>query len=172
MMLTTPGGRSASLNQLGELQCRQRRRLGGLEDDGVARRQRRRDLPRGHQQREIPRDDLPRDAQRLRLFRRGTRIPACRPSPRSRRSAPPRAGYRHRALSRIGFPAVHRFDDRKLAGALLKHAGDAVDVFAALSSRAVSTRPCHTPVAAAVTALSTSSGAADATSPAFLPLPG
>ena len=53
-------------NDLGELHRRQRRRFGGLEHDGVARRQRRGDFPRRHQQREIPRNDLPRHAQRPR----------------------------------------------------------------------------------------------------------
>ncbi len=37
----------------------------GLDDDGVAHRQRRGDLPRQHQQREVPRDHLPDDADRL-----------------------------------------------------------------------------------------------------------
>src|SRR5437867_2044308 len=44
----------------------QRRRLCRLEDDGVARRERGRELPRQHQQREVPRDDLARDADRPR----------------------------------------------------------------------------------------------------------
>jgi ParB family chromosome partitioning protein len=42
-----------------------RRLLGRLQHDAVARRERRRDLPHGHQQREVPRDDLAHDAQRL-----------------------------------------------------------------------------------------------------------
>ena len=54
------------LEDLREQQRRQRRRLGGLEHDGVPARERRRDLPRGHEQREVPRDDLPGDAERPR----------------------------------------------------------------------------------------------------------
>ena len=51
-------------------QCRQpqtaqRGLLGGLQDDRVARGERRRDLPHGHQQRVIPRRDRADDAQRL-----------------------------------------------------------------------------------------------------------
>ncbi len=43
--------------QLGQLQRRVRRELGGLEDDGVAGRQRRPELPRGHVERVVPRRD-------------------------------------------------------------------------------------------------------------------
>jgi predicted small secreted protein len=46
------------LADLGEEQRGQRRGLGRLEDHGVAAGQRRGDLPREHQQREVPRDDL------------------------------------------------------------------------------------------------------------------
>ena len=49
-----------------EEQRRQRRRLGRLEHDRVPARERRRDLPREHQQREVPRDDLAGDAERAR----------------------------------------------------------------------------------------------------------
>jgi hypothetical protein len=50
-------GRQARLmGDLGERHRRERRELGGLEDQRVAARQRRRDLPREHQQREIPRE--------------------------------------------------------------------------------------------------------------------
>ena len=48
------------LAHLGEEQRRERRRLGGLEHDGVAGGERRRDLPRQHEQREVPGDDLRR----------------------------------------------------------------------------------------------------------------
>ena len=52
------------LADLGEEQRGQRRGLGRLEHDGVAAGQRRGDLPRQHQQREVPRDDLAGDAER------------------------------------------------------------------------------------------------------------
>ena len=48
-----------------QLQHRQRRLLGRLEHHRAARADRRRELPRGHQQRVVPRDDLPGDADRL-----------------------------------------------------------------------------------------------------------
>ena len=44
---------------------RQRRLLGGLEHDAVARRERRADLPDGHHQRVVPGSDLTDDADRL-----------------------------------------------------------------------------------------------------------
>jgi hypothetical protein len=52
---------------VGKQERRQRRRLGGLEHDRVPARERRRDLPGQHQQREVPRHDLRRDAERLRV---------------------------------------------------------------------------------------------------------
>jgi hypothetical protein len=45
---------------------RERRRLCGLQHDGVAGGERGRDLPREHQQREVPRNDLSGNAERLR----------------------------------------------------------------------------------------------------------
>ena len=42
-----------------------RKRIGGLEHDAVARRERRGELPHGHEDREVPRDDLADDAERL-----------------------------------------------------------------------------------------------------------
>jgi ParB family chromosome partitioning protein len=52
-------------DDLGQPQRGQRRLLGWLEDDAVTRGQGRAELPRGHQQREVPRDDLADDADRL-----------------------------------------------------------------------------------------------------------
>ena len=66
-------------------QCReahrgQRRLLRRLEHDGVAGRQRRRELPRRHDQREVPRHDRRDDADRLaRDQRRARRGPSARP---------------------------------------------------------------------------------------------
>src|SRR4051794_5032211 len=51
--------------ELLEAQRGQRRELGGLEHDGVARRERGGELPRRDRQREVPRCDQPDDAQRL-----------------------------------------------------------------------------------------------------------
>ena len=58
-------GQARLERQLAEAQRRERRLLGRLEHDRAAGRQRRRDLPRRHQQREVPGDDLPAHADRL-----------------------------------------------------------------------------------------------------------
>ena len=58
-------GDSGLGDQPGQPQRGQRGLLGGLEHHGVPGRQRRGQLPRGHQQREVPRDDLPDHADRL-----------------------------------------------------------------------------------------------------------
>ena len=51
--------------QLAEAERGEGRLLGGLQHRRVAACERRAELPRGHQQREIPRDDLPADTDRL-----------------------------------------------------------------------------------------------------------
>ncbi len=63
--LTTPSGRISAMN-LGELQRRQRRLLGGLEDHGVAAGERRCQLPGHHHQRVVPRRNRADDADRHR----------------------------------------------------------------------------------------------------------
>ena len=62
---TTPSGMPASAMSWARKQRGQRRLLGRLEHHAVARGQGRAELPRGHQQREVPRDDLADDADRL-----------------------------------------------------------------------------------------------------------
>ena len=64
-MLTTPG-RQAGVGEAGrQLEDRQRRLLGRLQHRRAAGADRRRELPRRHQQRVVPRDDLAGDADRL-----------------------------------------------------------------------------------------------------------
>ena len=58
-------GREDLRGELAEAQRGQRRELGRLEDDRVARGERRADLPDGHHQRVVPRRDLAHDADRL-----------------------------------------------------------------------------------------------------------
>src|SRR5690606_5835696 len=58
-------GQPDLLRQLGEGQRRQRRELGGLQDDRVPGGEGRRDLPRQHQEREVPGDDLAAHAHGL-----------------------------------------------------------------------------------------------------------
>ncbi|CAM2147310.1 hypothetical protein PT2222_10131 [Paraburkholderia tropica] len=57
--------RQQILNDLGEHEHRGGRLLGGFEHDAVAGRERGRELPGGHQDREIPRDDLADHAERF-----------------------------------------------------------------------------------------------------------
>ena len=64
MTLSTPLGRN-SAGELGQLERGHGRRLGGLEHDRVAGRQRRADLPDRHHQRVVPRRDLADHADRL-----------------------------------------------------------------------------------------------------------
>ena len=73
-------------------------------------------------------------------FAPGTRTRACRPSPRSRRSARRRAAGRRR-----GFPdrlaAVDRLEHGEFAGALLHQARDAEQVLGALGGGSFDHRP-------------------------------
>ena len=103
-MLTTPGGRSACWQTSANSSAVSGVVSAGLRTTVLPHGQRRRDLPRQHQQREVPRDDLADDAERPRGRCRGRRAPACRPSPRGRRSAPRPAGRRRRGDSLIGLP--------------------------------------------------------------------
>ena len=94
---------SSAKQQRGE-----RRELGRLEHDRVARRERRRDLPRQHQQREVPRDDLPDDADAVVAGELAS--PAAAPSRRDDRSAARRAGCRCRASRGCGLPLSMRLE--------------------------------------------------------------
>ena len=73
-MLTTPLGRSGdAVQDSRELERGDRCGFGGLEHDGASRAQRRRDLPRRHQQRIVPGNDLAAHADRL-LERQAERL--------------------------------------------------------------------------------------------------
>ncbi len=130
-MLTTPGGSSGLPAHVGEDERGQRRRLGRLEHDRVAARERRRDLPREHQQREVPGDDLRRDPERLRPPVREGVLELVGPAGvveevRGRERQVDVA----RLLDRLA--AVERLGDGELARALLEDAGDAEEVLRAL----------------------------------------
>src|SRR5581483_6923353 len=58
-------GQSGLEDELAEAERGERSLFGGFEDYNVAAGQGGRDLPRGHQKREVPRDDLSADADRL-----------------------------------------------------------------------------------------------------------
>ena len=64
-MLTTPLGEPRFHDQFAETQRRKRRLLRRLQYDGATGGQRRTQLPRCHQQREVPGNDLPRNSDRL-----------------------------------------------------------------------------------------------------------
>ena len=108
-------GRKADLlRDLGERQRGQRRLARRLDDDRVAARQRRRDLPRRQQQRKVPRHDRRDDADRLAqrvgevvaLRPESSRRGSCRPSRRStgstRRPPGPRSAATRRSACRCG----------------------------------------------------------------------
>ena len=119
---------------LGEEQRRERRRRGGLEHDGVARGERRRDLPGQHQQREVPRDDLGGDAERLRHAAGERVVELVGPA-----GVVPEVGRRERhvdvaaLLDRLA--RVHRFEDGELAAALLEDPRDPEQVLGPLLAR-------------------------------------
>ena len=116
-----------------EEQSGQRRRLGRLEHDGVARRERGSDLPREHQQREVPGDDLAGDAERLRrAVRKGVLElvgPACVVEE-------VRGGERQVDVARLldRLAAVQRLEHGELARALGEDAGDPEHVLRALGA--------------------------------------
>ena len=63
--LQDPLGDPRLHGELGQAEDRERRELGGLHDDRVARRQRRGEAPAGDEHREVPRHDHPDDAEGL-----------------------------------------------------------------------------------------------------------
>ena len=119
---------------VGEEECRERGRLGGLEDHGVAAGQRRRDLPREHEQREVPRDDLARHADRPWAPVREGVLELVGPAGVVEEV---RRGEREvdvpRLLDRLA--AVERLEDGELARSLLEDAGDAEEVLRSLGAR-------------------------------------
>ncbi len=107
--------------------CRGRR----LEHHRVARRERRRDLPGEHQQREVPGDDLRRHAQGLRVAVGERVLQLVRPA-----RVVPEVGRRERHVHvprfLDGLAAVERLEHRELAAPLLEDARDAVQVLGTL----------------------------------------
>ena len=103
--------------------------LSGFQHHGVPHRDRRGDLPRKHQHREVPRDDLARDAKRLvarELCAHDLRPPgvvAEVPGHERDVDVPGLAD---------GLAVVHRLEHREVAAVLLQVAGDRVEVPGAL----------------------------------------
>jgi hypothetical protein len=117
-------------DDLREFQCGKGRRLGRLENDRVTGRQRRGDLPGGHQQGEVPRDDLAGHAQRRRPLAGESVLELVGPAGVIEEVG---GGERDVDVAALAdrLAAVHRFDNGKLARAVLDHPRNAVDVFAA-----------------------------------------
>ena len=118
----------------GERQRGERRGFGRLQHHGVAACQRGRDLPRQHQQREIPRDDLPADADRLGIG------PIAGVGQLVGPAGVVEEVRRHeRQVDVAGFldglAVVDRLEDGQFAGSLLDRAGDAVQVLGPLGPR-------------------------------------
>ena len=128
-------GRELSLPEdVAEVERGQRGRLRRLEDDRVACCERGRDLPRQHEQREVPGDDLAGDADRPRLAVRERVLELVRPAcvieeVRRRERQVDVAGLADRLA------AVQRFEDGELARALLQDARDPEEVLRALRRR-------------------------------------
>ncbi len=113
------------VDDLGKCHRGERRELRGLQHDGVAARQRRRDLPRQHEQREIPRDDLADDADRL--VAGELRIEQLGPA---RVVVEVACRERHVDVARLAdrLAVVHRFEHREQARVFLDPARDRVQV--------------------------------------------
>ena len=152
------GGQVDLLADVGEGQRRERRGLGRLEHDGVAARQRRRDLPRQHQQREVPRDDLTAHADRLRVGAVAGVGQLVGPA-----GVVEEVGRHEGQVDVAGLldrlAVVDRLQHGQLARALLDGAGDAVQVLGPLRRRPAGPTRAGARRAAA-TAASTSAGPA------------
>ena len=129
-----PGRQLGVLEDLGEFQRRDGRRLGGLQHDAVAHRERRRELPGEHEEREVPGDDLAHDAQRPGDPPRGHVLQLVRPA-----RVVEEVGGRHRDVEIARLPdrlaAVERLGDRELPRPVLEQPRDPVEVLAALAPR-------------------------------------
>ena len=132
-MLTTPGGSSAWRTTSQKSSAVSGRRLGRLEHDRVPARERRRDLPREHQQREVPRDDLAGDADRPRAAVRERVLELVGPA---RVVEEVRGGERQVDVARLldRLAAVQRLEHRELARALLQDPRDPEQVLRALGA--------------------------------------
>ncbi len=138
------GGKLGLAQDVAEEERGERGRLRRLEHDGVAARERGRDLPREHEQREVPRDDLARDADGLRPAVREGVLELVGPAGVVEEV---RRGERKVDVARLldRLAAVERLEHRELAGALLEDARDAEEVLRALGSRAAPTSRRRTP---------------------------
>jgi hypothetical protein len=132
--LTTPGGRSASRKISASFIAVMRRVGGGLDHHAVPGGERGRDLPRHHEEREIPRDHLPHHAQGREPAARGDILELVRPAGVIEEM---RGRHRHVEVARLAdrLAVVHRLRDGEFARAILQQPRDAEEVLAALLAR-------------------------------------
>ena len=136
---------------IGEEESGQRRRLGRLQHDRVPARERRRDLPREHEQREVPGDDLRGDTDGPRRPVRKRVLELVGP-PRVVEEV--RRGERQVDVARLAdrLAAVERLGHGELARALLEDARDTEEVLRALRGRDLAPAVLERAERAAVTA--------------------
>src|SRR5207302_2939780 len=110
----------------------ERRRLRGLQHHGVPGGEGGRDLPREHEQREVPRDDLPRDADGPWPPVRERVLELVRPAGVVEEV---RGREWHVDVARFAdrLAAVERLEDRELARALLEEPRDPEEILRALA---------------------------------------
>ena len=136
------------MRELAERERGERRLARRLEDDGVAHRQRRRDLPHRQQQREVPRHDRGDDAERLAqrvdervaLHRNRLAVDLVRPA---REVLQALGGHRDLDVPRLGdrLAVVQRLEARDLVGLLHQPLAELPEQPAALARRHLAPRP-------------------------------
>ena len=147
-ILTTPGGRSACWQTSAKSEGGQRRGLGRFEGRRCCQWRGRGDLPREHEQREVPRDDLSDNTVRPRVgAERG--IPSLSAQPAWWKKWAAAIGTSTSRLSLIGLP-LSRVSGRRTRGRVLEEAGDAEEVLPRSAPLSATTRG-RMPHGAAVT---------------------
>ena len=177
----TPGGKPTSSASSPRRSARQRRLLGRLEHDRAACGERRAELPRGHQQREVPGDDLPAHADRLaaRVAEHVGRADGQHAALDLRRPAGEvaqvrdRAGHVHVLRQPDRLAVVERLELGQLLRVVFDRVGERVhQPLAPRRGHRSPTDPTRAPRARRATARATSSAPACATSAISLPLAG
>ena len=138
-----PGGNVAG-DDFGEMQKGERGGRGWLDHDRVPGGERRSELPRAHEEREVPRNDLTHDADRLVQDETHRVVVDAHGAPffgaeASREVAEVVDRERHVDERRLadGLAVVHRFDLREEVGLLLEIVGDAQKNGGALGGRSL-----------------------------------
>src|SRR6218665_3488804 len=128
------GWQLSLLQYLGKEQRRERGRLGGFEHNGVARSKRWSNLPREHEQREIPRNNLRRNPQRARVRTETGVVKLVSPT-----SVGEEPGGNERDIDIPRFfdqlAVVEGFCDRKFPRTLLHEPGNPLEVLTAVTRR-------------------------------------